>query len=83
MSRIRVYSKPDCVQCTATCRALDGAGLEYTVVDLLTDAAAMSYVIDELGYLQAPVVVVDGHGHWSGFRPDSIDLISQVEQGIA
>ncbi|WP_173921725.1 glutaredoxin domain-containing protein [Agromyces sp. Marseille-P2726] len=83
MSRITVYSKPDCVQCTATCRALDGAGLEYTVVDLSMDAAAMSYVFDELGYRQAPVVVVDGHGHWSGVRPDHTDLIAKAGQVIA
>lgn len=80
MSRITVYAKPDCVQCTATCRALDGAGLEYTVIDLSKDAAAMSYATDELGYRQAPVVVVDDHGHWSGFRPDHIDRIAKAGQ---
>jgi glutaredoxin-like protein NrdH len=67
-----VYSKPNCVQCTATYRALDGSGVEYQVIDLTTSAAALEYVMEELGYSQAPVVVVDEHDHWSGFRPDKI-----------
>jgi glutaredoxin-like protein NrdH len=67
-----VYSKPNCVQCTATYRALDGKSIEYQVIDLTTNAAALEYVMEELGYSQAPVVVVDEHDHWSGFRPDKI-----------
>ena len=68
-----VYSKPNCVQCTATYRALDGQGIDYQVVDLTGSDAALEYVTQELGYSQAPVVVVDEHDHWSGFRPDKID----------
>ena len=67
---ITVYSKPSCVQCNATYRALDGAGLDYEVVDVTEDAAAYEYV-KSLGYLQAPVVVA-GDEQWSGFRPDRI-----------
>ncbi|HIW69750.1 MAG TPA: glutaredoxin-like protein NrdH [Candidatus Dietzia merdigallinarum] len=68
--RITVYTKPQCVQCTATMRALDNAGLDYQVVDLTTDPGALDYVRDDLGHLQAPVVDTDNAGHWSGFRPD-------------
>ena len=53
---ITVYSKPACVQCTATTRALDARGLNYDVVDLTQDAAAMERV-QEMGYRQAPVVI--------------------------
>tara|TARA_X000000368_G_scaffold416994_1_gene412218 strand:- start:7190 stop:7435 length:246 start_codon:yes stop_codon:yes gene_type:complete len=67
---ITVYSKPACVQCTATTRALDAKGISYQVVDLTEDAAAMTKV-SELGYRQAPVVVA-GEEHWAGFRPDMI-----------
>lgn len=67
-----VYSKPNCVQCTATYRALDVTGIEYQVIDLTTSTAVLEYVMEELGYSQAPVVVVDEHDHWSGFRPDKI-----------
>ena len=67
---ITVYSKPACVQCTATTRALDAIGITYDVIDLTQDDSAMTHVT-ELGYRQAPVVVA-GSNHWSGFRPDMI-----------
>ncbi|MEC8915996.1 MAG: glutaredoxin domain-containing protein, partial [Pseudomonadota bacterium] len=38
---ITIYSKPACVQCNATYRALDKQGIDYTVVDLTQDADAM------------------------------------------
>jgi glutaredoxin-like protein NrdH len=69
--RVTVYTKPACVQCTATGRALDKAQVDYDVVDISADPAARDYVM-ALGYLQAPVVVVDETTHWSGFRPDHI-----------
>jgi len=67
---IIVYSKPACVQCTATTRALDAKGVAYDVIDLTQDDDAMS-TVTELGYRQVPVVV-SGDAHWSGFRPDMI-----------
>ena len=67
---ITVYSKPACVQCNATYKALDKTGLAYDVIDISTDADARDYVM-ALGYLQAPVIVV-GDEHWSGYRPDRI-----------
>lgn len=67
---ITVYSKPACVQCTATTRALDARGLSYSVIDLTADAQAMERVV-ALGYRQAPVVIA-GDAHWAGFRPDMI-----------
>ncbi len=68
---ITVYSKPSCVQCTATYRALDRAGLDYDVVDLSLDEQALAQVMG-LGYQQAPVVFADEE-HWAGFRPDLIE----------
>ncbi|MDR7169206.1 glutaredoxin-like protein NrdH [Nocardia kruczakiae] len=67
---ITVYTKPACVQCNATYRALDKVGVEYEVVDISENPEARDYVM-ALGYLQAPVVVA-GDEHWSGFRPDRI-----------
>src|SRR3954471_8103529 len=67
---ITVYTKPACVQCNATYKALDKQGIAYEKVDISLDSAARSYVMS-LGYLQAPVVVT-GNDHWSGFRPDRI-----------
>ena len=68
---ITVYSKPACVQCNATYRALDKHGIDYQTVDITTDPEALE-AVKALGYLQAPVVVA-GDDSWSGFRPDKID----------
>lgn len=76
---ITVFSKPACVQCDATYRALNKYGLDYNVVDISTDAEALESV-KALGYQQAPVVFADGD-HWSGFRPDRIKaLVAAVAQ---
>lgn len=67
---ITVYTKPACVQCTATKKALDKAGLEYELIDISLDDEAREYIM-ALGFLQAPVVIA-GEDSWSGYRPDRI-----------
>lgn len=76
MSAITVYTKPSCVQCNATYRALDKEGLDYRVVDLTEDPEALKMVTG-LGYNAAPVVVA-GNEHWSGFRPDRVKALSSL-----
>lgn len=76
---ITVYSKPGCQQCKFTCLSLDHAGIPHNVVDLTTNAAALDYVQD-LGYSQAPVVVVNDQHHWSGFNPTEIDRLKRAIQ---
>ncbi|MFA5592665.1 MAG: glutaredoxin-like protein NrdH [Micavibrio sp.] len=71
---VTVYSKPACVQCNATYRALERAGVPYNVVDLSEDGAALAHV-QSLGYRQVPVVVAGGD-HWAGFRPDKIGMLA-------
>lgn len=56
---------------------INKAGVEYTSVDISLDEEAREYVL-ALGYLQAPVVVVDGADHWSGFRPDRIKSLASA-----
>jgi len=76
---VTVYSKPACVQCSATYRALDAKGIKYEVVNLAEHPEMVAYVQDlDPTYMQAPVVVVDEHDHWSGFRPDAIDRIAKA-----
>ncbi len=71
---VTVYTKPACVQCNATYKALDKQGIDYDVVDISLDDEARDYVM-ALGHLQAPVVVAGGE-HWSGFRPDRIKALA-------
>ncbi|MDP9806392.1 glutaredoxin-like protein NrdH [Trueperella bonasi] len=70
---ITVYTKPSCVQCTATTRALTKYGLEFTEVDLVEDADALA-TVKALGYQQAPVIFANGD-HWAGYRPDKIKAL--------
>lgn len=70
--KLTLYSKPSCVQCTATKRWLDQHKIPYIAFDVSEDEAALEY-IKGLGYLQVPVVVVPFNQgptrHWSGFNP--------------
>ena len=50
---VTVYTKPRCVQCDATKRALDKKGIAYETINLVEDMGAMDYV-KSLGYQQAP-----------------------------
>jgi glutaredoxin-like protein NrdH len=70
---VTVYSKPSCVQCNATYRALERKGVDYRVVDLSQDQEAFE-MVRGLGYMQVPVVVA-GDRHWAGFRPDMISAL--------
>jgi len=72
---IVVYSKPSCVQCTATYRALDKLGLDYEVVDLAENQETLDRLLT-LGFQQAPVVWADGV-YWTGFRPDRIKALTK------
>ena len=76
--KVTVYSKPACVQCDATYRALDKKGIEYSVVDISTDDDAVERV-RALGFLQAPVVVA-GEESWAGFRPDRITALAARQE---
>ena len=71
---VTVYSKPACVQCTATTRALERQGIEYEIIDISADAGAYN-LVQGMGYRQVPVVVA-GETHWAGFRPDMISTLT-------
>ena len=70
MNAVTIYTKPRCVQCDATKRALDRAEIDYQVIDVSNDSAALTTLLT-LGYQQVPVVVA-GDERWSGFRPELI-----------
>jgi len=71
---ITVYTLPSCVQCESTKKVLDKNNLEYSVVDLSTDATAYE-MVKTLGYQAAPIVIA-GDDHWSGFRPDKLGALA-------
>lgn len=75
MSPITVYSKPACVQCTATKKALDKYGISYNVIDISKDDESRELVLG-MGYKGVPVVVA-GDQHWNGFRPDQLSQLKK------
>lgn len=74
---VTVYTKPGCIQCEATKKALKKNGVPYTIRDVTVDAAARDAVM-KLGYSAAPVVVTADGDHWAGFRPDRLKAIARV-----
>lgn len=78
---VTVYTKPACVQCNATYRALDKKGIAYKTVDMSQDPEALEQV-RALGFMQAPVVMTESDS-WSGFRPDKIEELAQAATSVA
>jgi Glutaredoxin-like protein NrdH len=71
---VTVYTKPGCVQCNATYRALDKKGIPYNSRDISQDEEALER-LKALGHMQAPVVET-ATDSWTGFRPDKIDELA-------
>ncbi|MHA7294342.1 glutaredoxin family protein [Arthrobacter sp. HLT1-21] len=75
MIAITVYTKPGCFGCGKTIEKFQAAAVELQIVDLAETPAALEYITEELGYSQAPVVVVDDDTHWSGLNPVNIQRV--------
>ncbi|VTT29061.1 glutaredoxin-like protein NrdH [Klebsiella pneumoniae] len=76
--RIIIYTKDNCVQCNATKNAMDKKGIDYQLINLDHEPTHVDALIS-LGYRQVPVVMAE-QDHWSGFRPDKIQALSQLAQ---
>ena len=73
-----IYTLPNCVQCTATKRAMTKHGVEFEEIDL----AANDEIREELaaqGFMHAPIVAVGGQS-WSGYRPELVKALSSGEK---
>lgn len=75
---LTLYAKPGCFPCAKTLQKFQEAGIEPRVVDLTENPAALEYVTEELGYSQAPIVVIDDDFHWSGLNPGCIERTIQA-----
>ncbi|GLR10381.1 NrdH-redoxin [Mixta theicola] len=72
---ITVYTKNNCMQCTATKNIMDKQGMAYQLINLDDEPGAIEN-LKALGYRQLPVVMADGDS-WSGFRPDKLIRLAQ------
>lgn len=71
---ITVYSKPSCVQCTATKKHLDRMGIDYRVVDVTEDPEAYDRLL-ALGFRAMPVVETPDN-RWAGYNPGMLDQLA-------
>ena len=69
-AHVVVYSRQGCGACALTMRALERAGVDFEVVDLDANPAALR-LVKALELSSAPVVTT-GDRWWSGFRPERI-----------
>lgn len=81
-----VGSKPACVQCDGTYRALDSRGIPYESKDMsLNENAELLKLSQSLGCMQAAVTFVYRRGiridHFSGFRPDKVAAYAALADG--
>lgn len=65
-----VYTKPSCVQCSATTRKASELGIEPDARPLADHPEALE-LAREHGISSAPIVVAGGKV-WGGYRPDLI-----------
>lgn len=68
-----VYDKDNCGECRKTEKLLDELGVSYETKNVSHDPDALAY-IKELGFTQAPVVIV-GEEKWSGHQPQKINAL--------
>lgn len=75
-SEIIVFGKNRCVQCDATKRRLNNAGIAYVLKNVEEDADARKEVVDA-GYVQAPVTSFRGE-YFNGYNTGKIDNIINI-----
>lgn len=68
--KVKVYSKPDCMQCNFTKKWLNERNVPYTELNVEEDEDALSK-IKEMGYQAVPVIVTETE-NWYGFQPDKL-----------
>lgn len=71
---IKVYSKPDCMQCAMTKEFLKQNNVEFEEINVLADEAALE-LIKSKGFFSLPVVTTNDSFDfaWCGFRIDKLE----------
>lgn len=81
-----IYIKPTgCFGCKKTKELFDAAGVQFTAVDITTNAKAFEYITEELAYSQLPVVIYEKDGsedHWSGLNPTKIAQVITLDAAL-
>lgn len=75
---IKVYSKPNCMQCEMSKRYLKDKGIEFKEINVFTDTDSLE-MLRSAGLTQMPVVMADDHEPITGFRPNELAKLGDVE----
>lgn len=75
MAKVTVYTKYGCPKCDMSKNVLNGEEIEFTAINVEDDAEAYNYVKEELGLMEMPVIVAEGHEIFTGFRPDLLKAL--------
>ncbi|MFW3364518.1 glutaredoxin-like protein NrdH [Aerococcus viridans] len=70
MTKVTVYSKPNCMQCNFTKKWLKERNIPYTELNIKEDEEALLKV-KEMGFQSVPVIVTEDDS-WYGFQPDKL-----------
>ena len=70
---VTLYTQPGCGPCVGVKRALDAAGIPYTLRDIRSDEDAYARLV-ELGYSGTPVVE-HPDGHFKGLDVEEIEKL--------
>ena len=76
---VTLYTKPACMQCDMTKKALAAAGIDFEPKDISNPVHAAEFERDnqKWGLRQMPVVLA-GSDFWAGFRPDLINKLKDT-----
>lgn len=74
MDPVRIFTKGDCLACTATMKWLDRKGLSYTIENY--DESPFAQALAAMHGLKSAPICIYGDNIWSGFR---IDMLSHVK----
>lgn len=86
---VTVYEADRCRKCQTTKNAFDKKGVLYDTVNIDKAEGAREFVVDELGAISAPVVVVrDAESgeivdYWSDFRISKIQDLAKNREAVA
>ena len=71
---IKVYSKPDCMQCKMTKKFLSDHDVPFEEIDVFENEAALE-LIKSKGFFSLPVVTTNDSfdGAWCKFRIDKLE----------
>lgn len=77
MSKIHLYSKPNCPQCDMTKFLLKNEEIEFQEKNIMEDETHLNY-LKELGFMSVPVVMVDGIEPIVGFQPERLKELKAI-----